>query len=129
MHNTPGIIVSLHRIQSRAIVVPFRSPSVGPDNTIEDQQFEELEHALGSMQYSSCIGWIVSLAKSLKTQGVLQEKEKFRDCFTSRQAANLSILLFFLKEVSNHVYIPYCYTAKYQVTNFIKDRTSTMIDL
>ena len=60
-------------MQSRAFVLPFGHPSVGPTNAEEDDLYEHLENSVQTKEFSSCVGWVVSMEKSLKENGLSQK--------------------------------------------------------
>ena len=102
----------IYRVRSRAVVIPFNGPSVGPEDAIEDELFDFLERVLESNRLSQCIGWVISLGHALKETGksfVTELREKLRDRLSSRHCTNWGILLFFLNKVS----LPFAQTYMY----------------
>lgn len=83
-------------------MVPFSPPSVGPTNAEEDGLYEHLENSVHTKEFSSCVGWVVTLGETLKEEGrqfVTQMRVKLRDKFSSRECTNWCILLFFFNKV------------------------------
>ena len=96
------ICVSIYRLKSRILVVPFNSPSTGPTTEEEEAGYECFENSLRRNIFSSVIGWIVSLGQKL-----MQSKDEIQTTKLelvdgrgkTRNITGWSILIFFLKKV------------------------------
>ena len=58
---------------TRALIVPFSGPSVGPKTPDEQKEFDELTKDLCDGTYSSCIGWVIRQRVLLESNKTLQE--------------------------------------------------------
>ena len=73
------------RVKSRCVEITFKRPKVGPSTAEERKQRHELETGMSGGQFSSALGWIVSLGKELDEE--LQTSPRFQmtvsrmDCF------------------------------------------------
>ena len=88
------------------MVVPFNSPSTGPTTVEEDAGYEGFENNLHTNYFASAIGWIVSLGQKLDQFGkeeIQATKLELVNTTTqkTRNAMGWSVLLFFIKQVSN----------------------------
>ena len=96
-------IFNLCRVQSRAIEICFDSPTVAPDNDIEQNSFDRLDEIINESELSTAIGWAISLRNQFVSgmsviKGIRGQLRK-ESLFKGRRATNWSILLFFVKQV------------------------------
>lgn len=102
LHIPSSFLILIYRVRSRALVIPFSLPCIGPTDIEGDQLFQSLDECLQGNEFSSCIGWVVKLGKGLMAEGrqfVGEMRGRMRDKFSSREATNWSILLWFLEQV------------------------------
>lgn len=59
---------STSRYRSRALIIPFNSPSIGPNSTEDHEFFSDLISA--QKEASPVVGWIVSLRKQFLEGGI-----------------------------------------------------------
>lgn len=91
------------RYKSRALVIPFNKPTVGPQTDEESAIFRQMN----SIQYkaSSAIGWAIQLGEQLKSDteyihGELASRVRKRlHSIEPRQSSGYSILLYFAEKV------------------------------
>ncbi len=86
---------------TRAAILNFCLPSIGPNDDEEEEVFAELEDLVIGGEVSSCVGWAIALGKQPKKlrEEVLQVKDRLRGVFKGRNCKNWATLLFFLKKV------------------------------
>lgn len=69
-----------YRYSSRSLIIPFKTPTIGPRNKQEMQYFHQLSEVTKSI--SSSIGWAIGLGKLLQErqqfEGTLLEKVRTR---------------------------------------------------
>ena len=96
---------SLHRVKSRAVIINFSSPGIGPSNQEEEKTRMELEGLINTGDMTVLIGWAIAQGKSLTSadgiRELLQSKEALRGLYQGRCCQNWALLLFFLKRVSS----------------------------
>jgi len=90
------------RVTTRAIMVYFNKPTVGPDNDIEEDTYREFEELVSSGDMSWAVGWVISLGKELEARKaeVRELKDKLRGVVSGRNCKNWGVLLFFVQRVS-----------------------------
>ena len=86
---------------TRTLLIPFNAPSVGPLNATSEIAFKEMEALLKTHQFSSAIGWIISLDKELRKSNDVIENfaEHFKAFFPPCVAQGWAICAFFAKKV------------------------------
>ena len=93
------------RVASRAVVIPFKQPMVGPVDDEEEEVFAELEQLLSSGVMSSMIGWAICQGTAVAAPDGKKEvaaiKEGLRGLHQGRTLKNWGLLLFFLKKVGS----------------------------
>ena len=93
-------------MQTRATVIPFKEPQIGPVSEDEDDTFAEFESFLSSGVLSSMVGWAIQQGKTVATtdgkEEVLELKESIRGIF---QGQNWALLLFFVKKVGLQIVV------------------------
>ena len=57
---------TFNRYSSRVLLIPFKKPSVGPENQIESSAFNEIAIVLKGA--SSAVGWAISLGNVFKEE-------------------------------------------------------------
>ena len=96
-------------MQTRATVIPFKEPQIGPVSEDEDDTFAEFESLLSSGVLSSMVGWAIQQGKTVATtdgkEEVLELKESIRGIFQGRNCQNWALLLFFVKEVGLQIVV------------------------
>lgn len=95
------------RVVSRALLVPFHGPSVGPETREEHLAYDELESALHTHYFSSAAGWVVCQGEAFLRDGksaIDDLKEELRDSFQSltRNLTGWATCLFFTQQVSHY---------------------------
>lgn len=95
-----------HRYSSRALVIPFNTPSIGPRSEIQSRDFGLL--ATAQREASSTIGWAISLGKSFKLSGVSDVQHRINPAVRTRLpgvdprlCTGYSCLLYFAEKVHN----------------------------
>ena len=98
------------RVVTRATVIPFKGPSIGPVSEEEDV-FAELEDVVSSGVMSSMIGWAIHQGKAVAApegrDEIVAIKECLRGTYQGRSLQNWGLLLFFLKKVCIILYPPF----------------------
>lgn len=95
------VVFKLYRVCTRATVLNFVEPSVGPSTEEEEDVFPELEELISSGEISKCIGWAISLGqRDNLREDVLAIKDKLRGVMGGRKCKNWAIILYFVKQVS-----------------------------
>ena len=89
------------RVTTRTLLVPFNGPSVGPQDNTSEKAFKEMESLLKDHQFSSAIGWIISLAKEIEESVHVIESfvERFKRTFPPRTAQGWTVCAFFAEMV------------------------------
>lgn len=92
-------------MKTRTLIVPFSQPSTGPINAEEDAAYEEFENNLLNHYYTSAIGWVVGLRKTLLEEGkakILDIKLQLQKAcvMKTRNITGCSIAIFVLQQVS-----------------------------
>ena len=95
------------RYSSRAMIIPFKEPTIGPKTTHESLAFAELTN---TRKKASCvIGWVICLRKSLLQQGFAEIREMLTTTreklpgVDPRLCMGYSCLLYFAHKVSSRV--------------------------
>ena len=83
-------------------------PSTGPINAEEDASYEEFENNLLNYYYSSAMGWVVSLRKTLLEEGKAKiqytKTQLQKACvMKTRNITGCSIAMFVLEQVSHRI--------------------------
>ena len=89
------------RLTTRALIVPFSGPSVGPQTTAEQK---ELTKELRDGTYSSCIGWVIRQKAMLESDKNLQQmKSELGGLFKGfpRLTQGWALALVFIHKVGN----------------------------
>ncbi len=91
-------------MSTRATIINFSLPSIGPVDEEEEEVFSELEDLINGGDVSACIGWAIALGEKPKLlrEEVLVVKDRLRGQFKGRNCKNWATLLFFLKKVLVH---------------------------
>ncbi len=97
------------RYSSRANIIPFDLPSVGPQCPDEQRAFSRLTAAINNGTFSQCIGWVVQQLTELEAARESQVmstistsiQASFISKSASRRLTGWSTLLFFTKQASN----------------------------
>ena len=82
-------------------MIPFKKPSIAPNNDEEQDSFDELDEMLLNGDLSSTCGW------AIQVKTVLEDREHFKlikkglRSFEGRSVLNWTYLLMCLKEVRN----------------------------
>ena len=107
IHNEDLTYYFMPRVITRAIMVDFSLPAVGPQTDHEDEAFAELEELLSSGCVSKAIGWAIRTGKELEgKREITYFSQKFKGVFSGRICKNWAMLLFFVDKVS--IIIHYC---------------------
>lgn len=99
------LLFTLNRYSSRALLIPFIKPAVGPENQVESCAFNEMSTVLRSA--SSAVGWAISLGDVLKEevtylQGDLCKRVRERlPGIDSRLITGYATCLFFAEKVAS----------------------------
>ena len=114
-------------MKTRTLVVPFSQPSTGPINAEEDAAYEEFENNLLNHYYSSTMGWVVGLRKTLIEEGKAKiqntKLQLQKACvMKTRNITGCSIAMFVLEQVSHEytcikIYIVYVCTCMIEITD------------
>ena len=91
---------------TRALIVPFSGPPVGPKSTAEQEEYDQLTVELRESTYLSCIGWIIKQRMVLETdEGIQQMKSDLGGLFDGfpRLTQGWSLALLFTKKVRIYV--------------------------
>ncbi len=92
------------RIKSRAVIINYNLPGIGPSNEDEEHDRMELETLINSGEMSVLIGWAIEQGESLKSTEILKELQQLkgvlRGVFEGRCCQNWALVMLFLKRVS-----------------------------
>ena len=93
-----------NRYSSRALLIPFCLPSVGPQNEEESMQFQKLMEIRDNC--SSAVGWAVSLGKVFRESGRDEIASRMRPLMQQllpfvdpRLITGYAVLLYFCEKV------------------------------
>ena len=64
MSSAAYTISNCYRYTSRAMLIPFKLPTVGPTNQQEAESFEQISRTM--MGVSSAVGWAISIGRELR---------------------------------------------------------------
>ena len=97
-------VCSLHRYSSRALLIPFSGPSIGPTTEEESRAFAQL--AVAQREASSAIGWAISLGKEFIDGGETEVSSRISPVVRSRLpgadprlCTGYACLLYFVEKV------------------------------
>ena len=89
---------------TRALIVPFSGPSVGPQTSAEQEEFDQLTTELRDGTYSSCIGWVIRQKAVLECDETLRKmKLELGGLFKGfpRLTQGWALALVFIHKVGN----------------------------
>lgn len=90
---------TVSRVCTRATIINFALPSIGPVDDEEEEVFAELEELITEGEVSKAAGWAIALGNHNLREEVLVMKESLRGTMSGRKCKNWAILLYFLKKV------------------------------
>jgi hypothetical protein len=98
------ILCNFLRCRTRANLIPFVGPAVGPRNADEQRAYAELTSNIHDGKYSGCIGWVIQqrealLAEVRSQEGAIQEIMSSLSMYSPRLQQGWSVALFFAKRV------------------------------
>ena len=95
------VIYFCTRVCTRAAIIRFVDPPVGPSSEEDEEVFAELEELIHGGELSRAIGWAIQLGQRLPScrQDILDIKEKLRGVMSGRKIQNWGMILFFVKQV------------------------------
>lgn len=95
--------LNIFRYLSRVTIIPFSSPSIGPESASENDAFSQLNTLIQENWLSSCIGWVISMGKMLNNDEELEEiKRELSDLVHSPRARiGWALTLYLTKQVIN----------------------------
>ena len=101
IHRIFYLLVHFYRYSSRALLIPFSKPSIGPTTEEESAAFSSL--AATQQAASSAVGWIISLGKAFVQCGKSDISNRIlpfvRSTLSPRLCIGYASLLFFAEKV------------------------------
>lgn len=96
------ILLFTYRYRSRALVIPFQMPTIGPLNDTDVDAFCQLSTAQTNV--SSAVGWAISLGRQLQlesetTSTILSRAKNLLPGIDPRLCMGYSLLIYFTQKV------------------------------